>query len=348
MTNESQTKTLTGIITWAKNWFYDKTEIAGFLNLKANQSDFQTLSGTVSSLSSTVSGKADASHTHSSADVTESSALSNIGTSANATQHAINVAIDTKIGDLIPVDWIIVVSTLPTASASTMGRMYLVPKTGATGDNVFIEYVTVRSGTSGSYTYDWEKLGELSGSGLSVDWADITNKPSTFTPSSHAHGQVTNDGKITSTAVTVASGDNIVITDASDSSKVKRVANLLASHVKDSNAHTNINSSANDSQETINTKIDTKISSMVQSISEKADEAQLADVAFSGDYDDLDNVPSTFAPSSHTHAISDVTNLEASLVDWSYTDANSGFTNGVRLVPMSEDSTGTIELKMKA
>ena len=83
------------------------------------------------------------------------------------------------------------------------------------------------------------------------------------TPTSHTHGQITNDGKITSTAVTVASGDNIVITDYSDSSKVKRVANLLASHVKDGTAHTNIGSSANATQATINTSIDTALSNKV-------------------------------------------------------------------------------------
>jgi len=36
---------------------------------------------------------------------------------------------------------------------------------------------------------------------------------------------------------------------------------------------------------------------------------------FSGSYADLSNVPSEFTPSSHTHAISDVTNLQTSLDD---------------------------------
>ena len=79
------------------------------------------------------------------------------------------------------------------------------------------------------------------------------------TPSSHTHGQITNAGAITSTAVTVASGDNIVITDASDSSKIKRVANILSDHVKDGTAHTNIGSSASATQSTINSSIDTAL-----------------------------------------------------------------------------------------
>ena len=197
---------------------------------------------------------AEASHSHGASEVSDSSAYANLGTSANATQQAINSAINTKIGELVGIDFITVVQTLPTASSSTMGKIYLVPITGS-GNNNFAEYVTVHQNSS----YDWEKLGEISGSGLSVDWSDITNKPSSFTPSSHTHGQITNDGKITSTAITVALGDNIVVTDDSDSSKIKRVANLLTSHIKDSSAHTNIGSSANASQTTINSYIDTAL-----------------------------------------------------------------------------------------
>ena len=89
---------------------------------------------------------------------------------------------------------------------------------------------------------------------------DGTIDTNSYSTTSHSHNQITSDGKITSTAVTVASGDNIVITDYSDSSKIKRVANILASHVKDSSAHTNIGSSANATQETINTSIDTALS----------------------------------------------------------------------------------------
>ena len=98
---------------------------------------------------------------------------------------------------------------------------------------------------------------------IPTDVSDLTDTNNTaFTPKSHAHGQLTNDGKITSTAVTVASGDNIVITDASDSSKVKRVANLLASHIKDSSAYTHIGTSANATQSAINSAIDTAISNL--------------------------------------------------------------------------------------
>ncbi len=38
------------------------------------------------------------------------------------------------------------------------------------------------------------------GAATSVPWSGVTGKPSTFTPSSHSHGSITNDGKVGSTA----------------------------------------------------------------------------------------------------------------------------------------------------
>ena len=51
------------------------------------------------------------------------------------------------------------VATLPTASADTVGKIYLVPKTGGISPNVKDEYITVRGGSEGSYTYAWELIG---------------------------------------------------------------------------------------------------------------------------------------------------------------------------------------------
>ena len=162
-------KTITGIVTWLKGWFYDKDEITTKenalqtqINNKASQSDLNTLS-------STVSGKADSVHTHSSTDVVESSALSNIGTSANATQSAINSKLDTIVGNLTGADIIKVVTTLPTASASTMNALYLLRS-----NSQYDIYITVES--SGSYS--WEKLDDDVLSDLSIAWSDVTGRPS--------------------------------------------------------------------------------------------------------------------------------------------------------------------------
>lgn len=286
-------KTITGIVTWLKGWFYDKDEITTKenalqtqINNKASQSDLNSLSSTVSGkldasdyvvdsalssssnnpvqnkvINTALSGKANSTHSHNATDVTEATALSHIGTSANASQHDVNSAIDTLIGNLTGAEIIKVVTTLPTASASTMNALYLL-----SSNNQYDIYITVES--SGSYA--WEKLDDDVLSDLSIDWSDINNIPSSFTPSSHTHGQISNDGKITSTAVSVASGDNILITDASDSSIVKRVATILSSHMKHSSALANIGTSANATQSTINTNINTKLGA-------KAEKSQVID-----------------------------------------------------------------------
>lgn len=254
-------KTITGIVTWLKGWFYDKDEITTKENALQTQINNKASQSDLNSLSSTVSGKADSVHTHSSSDVVESNALTHIGTSANTTQSAINSKLDTIVGNLTGADIIKIVTTLPTASASTMNALYLLRS-----NSQYDIYITVEN--SGSYA--WEKLDDDVLSDLSIDWSDINNIPSTFTPSTHTHGQITNDGKITSTAVTVASGDNIVITDASDSSIVKRVATILSTHMEHSSALANIGTSANATQSTINTNINTKLGA-------KAEKSQVID-----------------------------------------------------------------------
>lgn len=97
--------------------------------------------------------------------------------------------------------------------------------------------------------------------------------------SSHTHGQITKDGKVTTT-VTVAGDDSIVITDFSDSSKIKRVNNLLAGHIVDSNAHTNIDTPANAMQSSINTKINNAIGNINSSLANKLEESDLLDLIY--------------------------------------------------------------------
>lgn len=50
---------------------------------------------------------------------------------------------------------VVVVDSLPTASASTLKKMYLVPAEDPETSNIKDEYVTVQSGNS----YSWEKIG---------------------------------------------------------------------------------------------------------------------------------------------------------------------------------------------
>ena len=286
-------KTITGIVSWLRGWFYTKDEITTKenalqtqINNKASQSDFNTLSSNVANkldasdyvvdsalsdgstnpvqnkkiteavvaLNNSLTGKAPINHSHTSAKVIEYTALSNIGTSANATQHDINSAIDTAISNLTGAEIIKAVTTLPTASTSTMNALYLLSSNGQ-----YDIYITVQNGSS----YAWEKLDDDVLSDLSIDWSDIENKPSTFTPSSHTHGNINNNGSISTTIATssIAGFSTLnfpLVRDSTDSAKIK-IGLVPTEMVRSSTAYSNIGSSANATQNTINGLIDTAI-----------------------------------------------------------------------------------------
>lgn len=102
------------------------------------------------------------------------------------------------------------------------------------------------------------------------------------TPSSHTHGDISNGGAITSSAVTFSSSDVPIISDASNSGKLQK-GSVPTDYVKDPTAHTNIGSSANATQSTINSAIDTALSN-------KADSSSLSNyVLTSKILDDIDN-----------------------------------------------------------
>ena len=54
---------------------------------------------------------------------------------------------------------VIAVDELPSASADTMGAIYLVPADKTGTNNIKDEYITIQSGTDPDYTYSWEKIG---------------------------------------------------------------------------------------------------------------------------------------------------------------------------------------------
>lgn len=149
---------------------------------KANSADLHAVatSGSYLDLENVPSTFAPSSHEHDASEVKDTNAHSNIGTSANATQSAINTAIDTKLGSLLSVELLEVVGTRPTASADTMNKMYLVAEEDAENEDAYEIFVTVKNGNN----YTWEK----------VDTAriDLSGKADV----SHAHGNITTDGRI--------------------------------------------------------------------------------------------------------------------------------------------------------
>ena len=99
-----------------------------------------------------------------------------------------------------------VVASLPTASASTMGKIYLVAHSHSSDDG-YDEYITLESGTT-TKTYSWEKIGNtdidlsnyvnsLSGTANSGVVTNITKSGNTLTvTSSNLSGtQTTSSGK---------------------------------------------------------------------------------------------------------------------------------------------------------
>lgn len=71
--------------------------------------------------------------------------------------------------------------------------------------------------------YFWQKIkNTFALASHSHTKSEISDFPSTMTPSSHTHGNITNAGALQTTDVAIATGDKLVITDASNSSKVAR------------------------------------------------------------------------------------------------------------------------------
>lgn len=161
---------------------------------KANIADLHTVatSGSYTDLENIPSTFAPSSHEHFASEVKDATAYTNLGTSANATQSAINYAIDSKIGALLDVDLIQVEATLPTASASTMNKLYMVPEADAETNDAYEIYVTVEDNGS----YDWEKVDTARIDLSNYVTTDDSRLTDARTPLSHTHGDITNDGKI--------------------------------------------------------------------------------------------------------------------------------------------------------
>lgn len=160
---------------------------------------------------------------HAASEIIDSNAHPNLGTSADATQAQINTAIDTRLSALSSMDLLeVVTGDLPTASADTMNQLYVQAVSGGSSPNAYGIFVTVRSGNSGSYTYSWEKVDDANIQGfLTATEAANTYVPLTDsrltdarTPTSHAHGNITNAGAIGSTSgkMVVTTTDGVLTT----------------------------------------------------------------------------------------------------------------------------------------
>lgn len=77
--------------------------------------------------------------------------------------------------------------------------------------------------TINGVSYDFKDAGAARQS-HSHTKSQITDFPTSMTPTSHTHGNIQNSGTLQTNDITIASGDKIVVTDSSDSSKIARTS----------------------------------------------------------------------------------------------------------------------------
>lgn len=120
-------------------------------------------------------------------------------------------------------DLVVIADELPTATAQTMGYIYAVPSDDPEAQNTRIEYITVRSGNPGSYTYSWEKFGAVDvPPQQQADWdeddtespAYVLNKPEIPTQLSQLEEDSTHR-VVTDTEKTTWNGKQAAIADLS-------------------------------------------------------------------------------------------------------------------------------------
>lgn len=83
---------------------------------------------------------------------------------------------------------------------------------------------------------DTSKLGQAAGyveytagSAASVPWSGVTGKPSSYTPSSHTHGSITNDGKLgTASRVVVTDGSKVIGVSSITTTKLGYLTDVTA------------------------------------------------------------------------------------------------------------------------
>ena len=219
---------VTGIINWLKGWFYDKGEVDTALSNKIDKSSSDTgfvkSNGNIVDFGTSATTVAKGNHTHNNLAITR------------------NLASGEDLDDLTTTGWYYVGNIKYTnfinAPTPTTTYSYFLIYVQKSNGNVWTQTLyTLPSGTnkseifyrkkysaSGAWT-SWSKIATtddiptsfpasqitgLSTVATSGSYNDLSNKPSSLTPSSHTHGNITNAGAIGSAAnkpiITTTSG----------------------------------------------------------------------------------------------------------------------------------------------
>ena len=237
-----------------------KSFIASQLNTKANSVHTHTISEiddlsslsmgggyTKSEVDTLLNGKADTSHTHTKSEITDFPTLSPVATSGDYD--------DLTNKPTIPI--------VDSALSST--------STNALQNKAINTELSKKANTSHTHTTsdvtDFPTLATVATSG---SYNDLSNKPTTMTPTSHTHGNITNDGKIGSNAnkplITTTGG---TVTTGSFGTTANTFCEGNDSRLSDARTPT----------------------SHTHTKSEITDFPTLATVATSGSYNDLSNKP---------------------------------------------------------
>lgn len=78
------------------------------------------------------------------------------------TSKAVYDYVDSMIETIPEFDVVVVSGDLPTASADTFHKIYLQNASSPASPNLYKEWITIRSGSEGAYTYTWELIGDTS------------------------------------------------------------------------------------------------------------------------------------------------------------------------------------------
>lgn len=143
-------------------------------------------------------------------NIKEPSELNNIGTRMNATQHEINIAINSILSDInstvSSVDVIKIVDDKGIPSQDTMNKLYIVSE----NNKVNVYYTKERNNFNdgdeleSAPIYEWKKLDSDILDEISIEWQDIQNKPTfgigenDFARGNHTHADYVSETEMES------------------------------------------------------------------------------------------------------------------------------------------------------
>ena len=316
--------------------------IARAVNGKANTTHTHSISD-VNTLQTTLNGKANTSHTHNDLYYTKSE-VDNMNLGGSGEVDLSNYIQKSSTSGLVKNDGTIDMTTYSTAS-HTHGNLQTNGVIG-TSNNANKNVITDANGkittenkpTIPTKTSDLTNDGDGSNVFVKDNDSRLTNSR---TPTSHSHGNITNNGRVTVDYDTIIPGPAL-IADNNDDGTLK-TGLLSNAYISDRSSLQNINHSLDGnetSQESVNILIDAKIGDISGALNNKINKSSTKGlVKNDGSIDTtsyLSSLPSHTHTKSeitnftHTHSISDVDTLQTALntkADKSHTHTASEITD---------------------